>query len=562
MGRCRLGLMLSFVGSTTLYASPFTLPTETSPRSLHMRAPAWRVAAAAVTDSPEQESSSIFSRADADELELGPGELDRLPGRVQSLNALPPRQRLSENIVFRFNLGVGLDSGETSGAPLLSGERLSRSSFEKMRIYSFGDAAIGTHDLGFSGLNTYLAAHFQRNQNSPTKSSALPSVYDGNFQQPLIRSAYGEADRFFFHPLLRPIHVRAGRSFQYGLSAIHFDGVTVGYDTPALKISFYGGQRVNLYTFSASRLRDSGALSGTNIRVDLFEWRKWPLVLFANSLNFDDHSHFRTGVALRWNQDMLLSGSLRYLDGTIARSTFSLRARLSDVTTLNFAVHNRSQSDWSFGLLQFATPDNSTDSRRYLDLGPVLPKTTMSGRYGTVLLRNLDLLVHASGAFDRRDDETDAASSFNASYFEAGGGLEVHARRSLRLGIAVSARRYFLQEAGPISRVMDNADPLPRTLGATGVSSFLEGGMNFVYSPGAREFSASAEIYGRRYRYQSEYLDSDHQDWRSGGRFSIEGWTFDRFRIKSEYDVSFGDFSFAPELGGLKSLRILLEGSF
>lgn len=529
-----------------------------------MRAPSFRVASVDTeTEEPSSErTGSIFTRTEGSELELGSGRIDRLQQKNTRENLLVPKRRFSEKVVFRFNLGLGLDGGKNSGGPLLSGSRLDSSTYEQLRIYSFGDAAIGTHDLGFTGLNTYLAGHFQSNRNSSERSWALPSIYDANFTQPLIRSAYGEVDQLFSHPLLKPLHLRAGRSYQYGISPLHFDGITVGYDTPTIKLSFFGGQRVNLYLLDSGTLEDESTTSGASVRIDLFEWRRWPLVFFANNVNLDGQKHYRAGIALRWNQDMLLSSSLRYIDSDIASSNFSLRARISDVTTVNLALSNRTRSDWSYGMLQVRTPDNFDDSRRYLDLGSVLPKTTISARYGTVLLRNLDILLRASGAIDRRDKDEDLASSFRASYVEGGGGIEVHARRSLRLGLAASARRYFLQDITTMNGISDIADPLPASTGSIGVSSFLEGGTNFVYSPGAREFSASAEFYGRRYEYQSPFLDSKQQDWRSGARFSLEGWTFNQVRIKTEYDLSFGDITFAPELDGLKSLRVLMEGSF
>jgi hypothetical protein len=191
----------------------------------------------------------------------------------------------------------------------------------------------------------------------------------------------------------------------------------------------------------------------------------------------------------------------------------------------------------------------------------VLPRSLLSVRYGTVLLRNLDLLVRASAALDRRSPKA-APNSFSSSYAEIGGATEVRVRRSVRVGAALSARRYFLNNESSPSLIPGQPDDLPSTLGSTGVNSFWEGGLNFNYSPGARQFSANAEVYGRRYAFRSEYLSENSTDLRSGGRFSLEGWVRDRVRLKAEYDLSFGPLVMAPELRTLKTFRVLVEGSF
>jgi len=179
-----------------------------------------------------------------------------------------------------------------------------------------------------------------------------------------------------------------------------------------------------------------------------------------------------------------------------------------------------------------------------------------------VLLRNLDVLLRAGGALDRRDREIESANSFSSSYAEGGSAVEVHVRRTLRIGAALSTRKYFLADDKIENQVPGRPEDLPTSLGSTGASSFWEGGLSFMYSAGARQFSASAEFYGRRYSLQSEYLADNQGDFRSGGRFSAEGWAAERIRLRTEYDVSFNQLAMAPELRGLKTLRVLMEGSF
>ena len=549
------------------------LPQGTSPRSLTMRASAWRLAASdekpeddKPTEESETGSESIFVLPSGDSLSLQAGDLDRLARHTLEQDVVAPTKPLSERLILRFNLGMGLDGGQPSGENRLSDVGLDeQADYERLRIYSFGDAVVGTRGLGMEGLNSYLAAHFRYNQSFSQNSTALPSLYDRNFSQPIVRSGYVEVDEVFEHRLLRPMHVRAGRSYQYGIAAFQFDGVTVGYDTPALRLSAFAGQRSNLFGLSNNLYAEDGTVAGASVRADLYEWKRWPVVLTAASLRFDARDHFRSGLALRWNRDVLVGASLQTLDGEVARSSLTVDARLSEVTTVNMRIDRRGRSDWSYGLGQVLpiAPDVSrSDPRRYLDLGPVLPRTHLSLRYGTVLLRNIDLLIRGGGAVDGHDPETQEASSFSSSYAEGGAALEVQMRRAIRIGAAMTGRRYFLGDNKQPETSPGIANPLPANIASTGVSSFWEGGLSLFYSPGARLFRGSAEFYGRRYGFLSEYLEDNITAIRSGGRFSVEGWLGKRLRLKGEYDITLGPLLMAPELRGLKTLRVLLEGTF
>jgi hypothetical protein len=223
---------------------------------------------------------------------------------------------------------------------------------------------------------------------------------------------------------------------------------------------------------------------------------------------------------------------------------------------------DRSRNDWSYGFLLLDRPQTG-DPRPYLDLGPVLPRTHLTLRYGTVVLRNLDVLLRGAAALDRRSED-DPASSFSSSYVEGGGALEVRMRRSLRVGTAFTARQYAMEDAPDPELRPGQADPLLSDTGAVGVRSFFEGGLSLHYSAGARLFSANAEFYGRLYRPRSPYVPDglEQNDFRSGGRFSVEGWTFQRIRLRGEYDVSFNRLLLAPEISGFKTLRIMMEGTF
>ena len=50
-------------------------------------------------------------------------------------------------------------------------------------------------------------------------------------------------------------------------------------------------------------------------------------------------------------------------------------------------------------------------------------------------------------------------------------------------------------------------------------------------------------------------------DVRGGGRVSFDAWVTQRLRLRAEYDLS-SALDWAPEIRGLKALRVLAEGQF
>ncbi len=471
---------------------------------------------------------------------------------------------LAERVIFRFNLGFGLDGGQPTGvdARKVSGLPLREGEYDRLRLYSFGDAILGSRGLAVPSLSTYAAAQFRFDQASDARSTPVPSVYDANISDVQVRSAYAELDGTLRAPWLAPLFVRAGRQFRFGPAIAHFDGITVGWDGQAVAVGAYVGQHVILYDYEGGAAQyDRDVLAGADVRVDLYQLRGWPLVLGSRLLQQGEHTHSDWNLALRWSRDILLGGDVRFIDTRSAQQRVSMRARLGEVTILSAEVDNHTSADWIYDLLLIERPTDATDPRRYLDLGPRLPRVFMNLRAGTVLLDNIDLLVRAGAAFETASS-TAPTSSFASDYLEAGGALELRLRRSLSFGVSALARRYDrIEPELPVQS--DRADPLPLSTGSFGERSFFEGGSTLRYTQGARRFSASAELYGRSSRYQSPWIASqdERSDVRGGGRFAVEGWAGDSLRLRVEYDVS-SQLRLAQELRGLKSLRVMTEGRF
>lgn len=477
---------------------------------------------------------------------------------------------LEERLTFRFNLGFGIDAGPldctgdvcTSPPSGITAEGFDKFYYTKLRTYGFGDAVIGTRGLGAPSLNSYFAASFRFDQ-SNLRSTAVPSIHDASSVDPiLVRSGYVETDGFFDHPRLRPIYVRAGRQFRYGPAVAHFDGVTFGYDSRALSIGFFTGTRVSLYGFEPGLLAQRGLISGVDARFDVYELKRVPLVVSGAMLLFDDEVNFEGGLALKWSRDAVVRASMRILGDELTSQRLAIRTRLSRTTTVSAELENQSENDWPYDLLlsrSAATYTDATDTRRYLDFGFQLPRVHLALRAGTVLLDNIDVLLRLGGAFDRTADfDTGDRSGF----LEAGAAFEVRLRRALGLGASVLARGFGRDDPMPFDDTT-MPDELPSQIGAIGERSFIELGSSLRFEPGRKSFSTAAEVYGRVYDRQSPYIArADELEFRSGGRFSVDGWASENLRMRLEYDVAFPPTYLAPELRTIQSLRVIAEGSF
>jgi hypothetical protein len=287
-------------------------------------------------------------------------------------------------------------------------------------------------------------------------------------------------------------------------------------------------------------------------------------------------AHAMLQVDWRPRQDFALIGQARLLDGKLANEHVQLRSRYKQVTNLVFTVTNRSDNDWRWD--PAVTNPDPLQSRRYLDLGPVVPQTIVSGRAGTLIAENVDVLIRGAFANDRVDSERQA-STFAARYFEVGGGFEVRLRRTIGVGATGLTRRTQRAQTADdqILDVPELIQPLPRMYSPDiGEESFTEAGTSLRMSLGARRFSALAEGYGRRTKYARVYCKSDasgadcrsivapgidYSDFRWGGRVTIEAWIGSQLRLFASYELS-SRIELAPEITGFKSLRLIMEGVY
>ena len=444
---------------------------------------------------------------------------------------------LSDRVIFRVNVGYGIDGGER-----VAESGLDLNNYAQLRTYYYGDVVLGSRGLVSPSLSTYFASQFRFDETlSTTTSTPIPSLhYAERMGLPVpdlwYRSGYATWQGVGGIRALEPLYIRAGRQYRYGPAIAHFDGLTIGYEGDAWSFGGFTGQAVDVTGLPISDLyRETGVISGLDGRLDLYRINGAPLVITGELLRFDATTHLNGTLALRINQDIALRASMRSRDGEIARTGIHLHARIRPVSLVDVRIESRSEHDWMYDL--FASDDNDNDSNaredslfRYFRLGKTLPRLYFTARAGTVLLRNVDVLLHGRGAL--RQSEDDERSPHSTSFAQAGGAVEVRVRRSVNLGIGLLARRYWRLEPSAEDSA-EQPDPLITDTDAVGERSFAEGNATVRYSQGARKFSAGAELYVRGYNFQSSYVwDVDSEDLperlrelelRAGGRFSIEG---------------------------------------
>lgn len=551
------------------------------PTSLDMRPGATALALAQSQDGPGDPEADIPPTGGIEPVS-SPAPLSRAERTRRAERAIFGQKPLSDKVIFRVNMGWGLDGGEpVADSRLLDEEAL----YDPLRTYYYGDLVIGSRGLVSPSLSSYFASQFRVDQ-TVAGATPVPSLYDadlagnGDPSDLWIRSGYGTWQGVGDVSSLKPLYIRAGRQFRYGPAIAHFDGLTIGYDTPVLSIGAFTGKAVDVTGLDISRWYASpGVISGLDGRLDLYQLTGAPLVLSGEVLTFDNTTHLRGTLALRINRNIALRTTLRTRKGVIARTGVQLRARIGRVTLIDLRLENRAASDWMYDLFAADTipgTEQEDNPLHYFRLGRVLPRVYYEARAGTVLLRNIDVLVHSRGAIRQGGDEERAPHA--TSFAQVGAAIEVHVRRSINLGVGALGRRYWRVEPTPVDSVADFPDytNLDFATDAYGERGFAEGNATVRYSQGARKFSAGAEIYLRAYDIQTPYELPDDDDMedpveiperlagpelRWGGRFTVEAWASDNLRLKVEYDVT-SALLIEPGLLGIKSLRIMAEGRF
>jgi hypothetical protein len=489
-------------------------------------------------------------------------------------------------------LGFAVDGAEPSPRGLtLAGNQIgtgaesddayrARIGYDRARAYAFGDAFLGVDRIVVPGLSAYLASQFRIVPTLP-RFSPVPTAWDSaaDFQ---FRAGWAEADGVFERGPLSTLVVRAGRQHIYGPLTAQIDGLWAQWSGKGFRLSGFVGARVPAwwaYNTDYPDLRSQrGAVTGAEASIDMRRF-KLPFLLRLRALAFENHGHADATFDISPGKDLLATATVRTFDGAIAHESVTIRYRLSEETRLVIDGNYRHRRDviWDYA---FRDPDEPYVARRYLDRGPSLPRATARARAGTVLLANIDLLVHGGFAVDTRL-EGGEVSYHSAGWLETGSALEVRVRRAFIIGAQGLWRTYRHRDPNlPVIDVENVVQALDLPVRHVGERNMIEGGLVARFSGGARKFSASLEMFMRRTRWAELYRDDgtpDPQvggagdieedvilgefDVRGGGRISFDAWVTRRLRLRAEYDIS-SALDWAPEIRGLKALRVLAEGQF
>lgn len=502
-----------------------------------------------------------------------------------------PVRAAQQPVSARVDLGYVMDGAQPSGdAPITGPTPLP---YQQLRAYAFGEAYFSTHGVGLPSLSSYLAAAFQvTRQHTTFDPSTMPEkqVLEAPpiatwFEQPGVEphAVWLELKDFLPDHHYAPLRIRAGELFVYGPWVLHMTGALAAWDGKLLSATVYGGSRVPDYTLMPVAPKDRATIGGTTVKLDLRALSTpIPITVAIEALAFSSAAgvppsqHGELEVDWRPRRDFTLAGQVRTIAGDIANEHLQLRTRYHDVTNLVIDVTHSTADDWAWDPAVLDT--DPMGAKRYLDLGPVVPQLLVSARAGTLIAENVDVYARVAIASDLTDDVAQK-SAYEGSYVEAGGALELRLRRTVSIGASGLTRANEHLDA-PAMQIVDTpglADPLPAQASPQiGERGFTELGVTARMTLGARAFSASVELYGRRTDYAHVYClepscatsmvsDTDTgittSDTRGGGRVTIDAWIGKRLRMFASYELS-SAIAFAPDITGYKSLRLVMEGVY
>lgn len=580
MIRGALALCVLATGVAAADVPRLRLVREPLPRHLRMRP---RTAAAA-TPTPAPSVPPSAEPAQAAATTFAPSQ-DAV-GLVRDLRA---------PVSVRFSMGYVVDGTALTGNRTHSGTDVATTDFRRLRAYAVGEGTFSTRGVLLPSLSTYLSTSFQiasqqrqLDPSDPSREVVVAPPIANWFDRTGVqnRSAWLEVKDFLTDKRFAPLRLRGGQLYVYGPWVLHMYGAIAAWDGKLAQVSVYGGSRVPDYTLVEVTGKDRSGIVGTSARIDLRALKsKIPFAVGVELLQFTargaatDQASQHALLQADWrpSQDVALIGRARMLDRKLANEHIQLRSRYKQVTNLVFDFQYRHSTDWRWD--PAVGNEDPLQARRYLDLGPVVPQMTFSGRAGTLIKENVDVLLRGAIADDRVDGDAER-NTFTNRYFEIGGGFEVRLRRTIALGVSGLSRqtRRYATVTGQIQDVPGEAQLLPRPYSPTiGDRGFTELGSTLRMSLGARRFSALVEGYGRRTRYALTYCDGSNEpgadcrsaldtgipdeDYRFGGRVTIEAWIGSRLRMFASYELS-SRLDIAPEISGYKSIRLMMEGVY
>ena len=501
----------------------------------------------------------------------------------------------NQPVTFQLDAGYAIDGTEAASPSTSLGGRTVTpdADYARIRAYGFGDAYVGTHGVGYAGLQTFFAARLELTKpfqlqtftGGPTDAPLAPPIADWfSTSNLMIRAVWGELHGISERAWLAPLRVRAGEFYVYGPWVAHIRGALAAWEGKIVTLSAYQGVRAPDYASVDALSLAQATVQGASLRVDLRALTSLPIAITGQFMALGaidgtpETHHADIDIDWRPRRDIVVRSEARWLDGQLANEHLQLRGRYKQQTNLVFDLQIRSSADWRWDP-SLTQQDEVGDARRYLDLGPVVPQVIGSARAGTVLFDNIDILLRGALASEVNTKTDIDTSAYSAPYVEGAAAADIRLRRTITIGASVLTRRTTVSDAklpAPVVDLAGTPQPLAdiRHIGQYG---FVEGGLSAKMSLGARRFSAAVEVYARRTHYEESYCTASAtgdacatpvtssapftEDIRGGGRVSVDAWVNRHLRLFAQYDVS-SALAMAPEITGYKSLRLVMEGVY
>lgn len=506
---------------------------------------------------------------------------------------LPTSMRdIEERVQFKVNVGYAVDgaglSGDIGKGGFAPGDITDPdgNQFTETRQALIGDAVIGTRGILLPTLNTYFLSRYQLDFDGASQFASLNNVYDsGDGRDILVHAAYAEVDGLDSIGV-KGAYLRGGRQFRYGGSMFvtRFDGITAGYNDPAIEATGFFGRRASVFFND-----DPGLVGGGGIKLRLKELANVPLDLSADYLFYDGggdgelalnadfdgdgqndvlnlaKNYFELG-AKTWFGNSRITAHVRLADkgervefGELQEAGFALASigvRLRQVITRKILlvadVEQRFEDDLSYDYINPSPVDVINVSQQLgIGIDPPEQSTRIGARINAMVTREVELW--GFGRINISGDEK--LSGFHRPWQEFGIAASARAARRVTVMGQYKLRLTTLDDdANGVETLFDDTS-------GSGVNNFQELSAEARYSMGYKKVTVGVGGYFRVYSLQSPYTEVEN-DARAGGRAMLDYFFSKMTGVKLEGEVAQPSPTFSPEISTLVAFRAMMEVLF
>ena len=525
---------------------------------------------------PQRELSTLNMRsAAAEDASVAKKEApSKAPTSRLEYKAIPTEYRdIKERVVFKTNVGYGLDVSQLSGNVAQTGVApgdvadAQGNAYADNRNYLLGDAIIGTRGVLMPSLNSYFLSRFQLDAGGG-QFTAMNYVYDSDESQALlIRAGYAELDGLGGEKggVLDSIYLRAGRQYRYGSNRFvaNFDGITAAYDHRMAEVSAFFGQRVSLFFND-----DPGLLAGAGVKLRGDEIFGYPADLNVDFMRYDAGGDdaaapifIEANSRARIAQNTRLYFRGRFIDDGTGGDNSSGVGRLGGQVRQSFGedliviadVQKNFARELAFDYIG-ASPIDVVNVGQELGLAIGTPQnsTLVGARANYQLTRNFEGYAFYRNRLVKNADESDA---FSRPFQEFGlAGSALIGQRLTTTG-QYKFRVHDLDANGNLE-----GSAFDDTTG-TGTKQLHELSGEARYNFGKKKASAAFGGYVRVLDIESPYAVLDN-DGRGGVRFDVGYWPTSLIRLRTTGEVAQPSQSISADIDAMVSLRVLMEASF